>query len=372
MQDAPVFPPHITALKPYVPGLPIEALARRLAIAPDRIAKLASNENPLGPSPRALLAMAAASIDFSRYPDTDCVPLVQALARRHDVPPEWIVVGAGSESLLGQVVSSVLCHGRKALYPRYAFQAFVNSVQKVGATGIVVEEPELRVDLAAMREGLGAQPALVYIANPGNPTGTWVEPDELSDFLAQVPSHVVVLLDEAYIEFLPAASQARAMAWVRQYPNLVVTRTFSKAYGLAGLRVGYAIAQPGLADMLRRVRPPFTVTTLAQAAAEAALEDQPFLEQTLANNREAGELLRAGLEDMGLRVLPSATNFLLAEVGDGQAWARVLQEHALIVRPVGNYGLPSWLRISIGTLGESRRLLEAVASEPQLGMAALR
>lgn len=367
MQDVPVFPPHIAALRAYVPGLPIEALARQLAIEPGRIAQLASNENPLGPSPRALRAMVEAAIDFSRYPDTDCVPLVGALAERHGVPAEWIVVGAGSESLLGLVASAMLCQGRKALYPRYAFQAFVNAVQKAGATGIAIDEPELRVELAGMREGLSRQPSLVYIANPGNPTGTWLEPGELAEFLTLVPPHVVVLLDEAYVEFLPDASQTDAMAWVRQYPNLVVTRTFSKAYGLAGLRVGYAIAQPGLADMLRRVRSPFTVTTLAQAAAEAALEDQPFLERTLANNREAGQLLRAGLEALGLRVLPSATNFLMAEVSDGQVWARRLQEQALIVRPVGNYGLPTWLRISIGTPDESRRLLRAM--EPAVAKA---
>lgn len=359
MPDFPDLPTPIAALKPYVPGLPLETLARRLAVAPEHIAKLASNENPLGPSPRALRAMAEAAIDVSRYPDTDCAGLTADLARWHDVPEDWVVVAAGSESLLGHVVTATLGPGRKAVYPRYAFQAFVNAVQKVGASGVVVDEPDLVVDIDAMIQALAEQPHLVYVANPGNPTGTWLEPDALARWLAAVPPHVVVVLDEAYVEFLPPDARGDAMAWVRRYPNLVVTRTFSKAYGLAGLRVGYAITQTPLADVLRRVRSPFTVTTLAQVAAQAALDDAEFLARTLHNNAESGARLRTGLAQLGYRVLPSATNFVLAQVGDGAAWARAMEQQALIVRPVGNYGLPAWVRISIGTPAETERLLAA-------------
>ncbi len=367
LPDFPHLPTPIEALKPYVPGMPMSTLARRLKVAPERIAKLASNENPLGPSPRALRALAEAAIDLSRYPDTDCAELTADLAAWHDVPENWVVVAAGSESLLGYVATGLLCPGRRAIYPRHAFQAFVNAVQKVGATGIVVDEPQLTVDIDAMIRALGSEPHVIYVPNPGNPTGTWVEPQALERLLAAVPPQVVVLLDEAYFEFLPPGSQGDSISWVTQYPNLIVTRTFSKAYGLAGLRVGYAISQPPLADLLRRVRSPFTVTALAQVAAQAALTDQEFLAQTLANNAQSGARLRAGLEQLGYRVLPSATNFVLAHVGDGAGWARAMTQQALIVRPVGNYGLPEWVRISIGTPAETERLL--VAAEGLTGRA---
>lgn len=356
------FPPHIAALKAYIPGRGIGQLASELGIAPERIAKLASNENPLGASPLAIKAMADAAIDVSRYPDNDCTALVAALAQRYGVPPDWVVVGAGSESLLGIAAATLLTPGRKTLYPQYSFQAFVNAAQRLGAMPIVAAAPELAVDLGTLTRGLGEEPALVYLANPGNPTGTCLDPDSVRDFLARVPPHVVMVLDEAYFEFMPAALRGDSIALVRNHPNLLLTRTFSKAYGLAGLRVGYGIAQPALADMLRRVRPPFTVSDAAQAAAVAALHDEEFLRRTLTVNAEGLHALQAGLETLGFSHLPSSTNFVLTEVGDGAAWSRRLEREGFIVRPVGNYGLPGWLRISVGTPAEVSGLLSAMAA----------
>lgn len=363
MNAQPRYPSHIISLKPYVPGLPIADLARRLEIPEHRIAKLASNENPLGPSPRALQALAAAQIDLSRYPDNDCTELTHTLAKFHDVPPEWIVVGAGSESVIGNAVATFLEVGRKTAYSQFSFQAYVNAAQRVGAVSIVVPSPDFSADLEGLQRTLGQEPSLIYIANPGNPTGTCVDPDELGVFLRSVPGHIVVLLDEAYFEFLPSRLRPDSIGWVRTFSNLMVTRTFSKAYGLAGLRIGYGVAQPALSEMLRRARPPFTVSEPAQAAASAAVQDREFLARTLENNERCKQMLVEGLRSMGFQYLESHTNFVLVEVGDGAAWTRRLEQHGLIVRPVNSYSLPKWVRISVGRPEETQRLLAAMEIE---------
>ncbi|SEB24931.1 histidinol-phosphate transaminase [Variovorax sp. YR216] len=354
------YPAHVAALKPYVPGLPISAVAARSGIAQDRIVKLASNENPLGASPKALDALSRAAIDLSRYPDSDCAALSDAIAEFHGVPRDWIVVGAGSESVLGNLVSTLLQPGRSTVYSQYSFQAFVNAAQKLGASSMVVPSPDFSVDLDGLADAIQPSTALVYIANPGNPTGTVVEPGALKAFLERVPAHVVVLLDEAYFEFMPAALRGDSIAWVREHPNLVVTRTFSKAYGLAGLRIGYGIAQSGLADVMRRVRSPFTISDAAQVAAIAALEDVEFIERTVAMTNEGRKALTSGLSEKGYRCVESHTNFVLAAVDGGAAFASKLEKHGLIVRPVTSYGLADWVRVSIGTPAEIDRFLAAL------------
>jgi len=351
------YPAHVAALKPYVPGLPVSAVAARSGIAEDRIVKLASNENPLGASPKALAALSRAAIDLSRYPDSDCAALSDAIAAFHDVPRDWIVVGAGSESVLGNLASTLLQPGRSTAYSQYSFQAYVNAAQKLGATSTVVPSPDFRVDLEGLADAIHPSTALVYIANPGNPTGTVVDPDALGAFLDRVPAHVVVLLDEAYFEFMPADLRGDSVAWVRRHPNLVVTRTFSKAYGLAGLRIGYGIAQSGLSDVMRRVRSPFTISDAAQVAAIAALDDVEFIEQTVAMTDQGRSALISGLGAKGYRCIGSHTNFILADVGGGAAFASRLEKHGLIVRPVTAYGLADWVRISIGTPAEIDRML---------------
>ena len=364
MSTSPFFPSHIHGLRPHVPAPTLPALARELGLAPGRFAQLHNNENPLGASPRALQALAAAQIDASRYPDSDCTLLSQALADHHGVPLEWIAVASGSETVIGYAVTAVLGGGgRRAAFSRYSFQSFAASMQRVGATPITVPSPDFTVNLQGLRAALDQAPHMVYIVNPGNPTGTCVDPAALHAFLRAVPSHVVVLLDEAYVDFLPPALRPDSIAWVREFPNLLLTRTFSKAHGLAGLRVGYAIAQPALADMLRRVRAPFSVGEAGQLAAVAALQDTAFLERTVAHNSAQRQRLVAGLEALGIRCLPSHTNFVLAQVGDGAAWAQRLQARGLLLRPVSGYGLPEWLRIGIGTEEDTQRLLAAFAAE---------
>ncbi len=341
-------------------GVSLQTLAHRHGLQERDFAKLDSNENPLGASPLALQALAETVQDPSVYPDTDSSALVDRLAELLGVDADWIVVGAGSESLLSVTVTTLLAAGRKTAYSQYSFVAYANAVQRAGSVSIVVPEPDFMVDLAALRDTLAQQPALIYIANPGNPTGTCVAPQALQEFLHAVPRDIVVLLDEAYFEFMPPSLRPDAMALVRALPNLIVTRTFSKAYGLAGLRIGYAIAQPVLASMLRRVRALFTVTQAAQIAALAALSDQPFLHKTIAHNEGAKQLLLAGLRALDLPCLESHTNFVLAKVGDGAAVAKRLEQQGLLVRPVGLYGLPQWVRIGIGTQAQIERLLHAM------------
>lgn len=362
-EEQPIFPQHIRSLKPYVPGLPMELVARRLNLPVARIAKLASNENPLGASPLATRALAEQAIDPSRYPDADCTDLTDALATHLDVPADWVVAGAGSESVLGMVACMLLTPGRAAVYSQYSFQAFVNAVQRVGATSRVVPSPTFTVDLKGLAEAIGPDTSLVYIANPGNPTGTWLEPEAVEAFLERVPSQVAVLLDEAYREYMPPERRGDSVAWLRRHPNLIVTRTFSKAYGLAGLRVGYGIAQPRFADVMRRLRAPFSVTQSAQMAAAAALADTEFLQRTADANRRGLAQLGAALQQMGIEALPSSANFVLARVGDGVDMAQRLQRHGLIVRPVANYGLADWVRLSVGQVEENARLIDALESE---------
>lgn len=363
MKKSPCFPSHIVSLKPYVPGLPISDLAGRLGLSEESIVKLASNENPLGASPRALAALASAAIDISRYPDSDCAALTEAIAGFHDIPAEWVVVGAGSESVLGNVVATVLEVGRKSAFSEYSFQAYVNAAKRLGATPLVVASPDFTVNLVALERSLEGAPSLIYIANPGNPTGTIVDPNALAAFLRRVPSEVVVILDEAYFEFVEPRLRGNSLQWVRDLPNLIVLRTFSKAYGLAGLRVGYGIAQSGLAGMLRRVRSPFTVTQMAQAAAIAALQDQEFLACTVEENQVNRRALVEGLSKLGVKCLESHTNFVLAQVGDGAAFSGRLEHHGLIVRPVNSYGLPNWVRISVGRSDEIAKVLTATEFE---------
>lgn len=355
------FPPHIATLKPYVPGLSTEQVAQQIGMAPSAVVKLASNENPLGASPKALAALANAAWDVSRYPDADVADLGAALAEHHGVPADWVVAGAGSEAVLGMVTAATLAPGRSAVFADYSFQAFVNGVQRSGGVPLSVPSPDHTVDLPGLLAAIRPNTALVYVANPGNPTGTLLPPADLEAFVAQVPPQVVVLLDEAYHEYVPPDQQGDATAWVRRHPNLVVARTFSKAYGLAGLRVGYGLAQAPLAGVLKRLRAPFSVTQAAQVAAIAALGDTAFLAQTVASNAQAKAVLLAGLERLDLPHLPSHTNFVLVRVGSGRTVAAALKQQGLVVRPVDNYGLPDWVRISVGTVAEVERVLAGLA-----------
>jgi histidinol-phosphate aminotransferase len=357
-------PDYVRAIAPYQAGKPISEVAREFGLDEAKIVKLASNENPFGMPESSRKAIAAAVAELGRYPDANGFDLKAALAKRYEVPAEWITLGNGSNDILEIAAHAFVQKGEAVVYSQYSFAVYALATQGVGGRAIVVSAREYGHDLDAMAAAIDADTRLVYIANPNNPTGTFIPAARIEAFLAKVPANVIVVLDEAYNEYLAPELQFESSQWVRRFPNLVVSRTFSKAYGLAGLRVGFAIAQPQLTDLMNRIRQPFNVNSLAQAAAVAALNDKAFLEQGAKNNAQGYRQLTAAFEAMGLEFVPSYGNFVLVKVGsDDGAGARVnlaLLKQGVIVRPVGAYGLPQWLRISIGLPDENAKFIEAL------------
>jgi histidinol-phosphate aminotransferase len=352
--------PYVRAIAPYQPGKPISELARELGLNEADIVKLASNENPLGPSPRALAAAQDAILDMALYPDGAGFALKAKLAEKLGVAPSQIALGNGSNDVLDMVARAFLAPGTSAVYAQHAFAVYPIATHTVGAEGIVVPAQAYGHDLAAMRAAIRADTRVIWIANPNNPTGTFLPWTDVEAFLATVPPHVLVVLDEAYGEYLPPAERCDTTAWLARFSNLLISRTFSKAYGLAGLRVGYAIGHADVVDLLNRVRHPFNVNAPALAAAEAALDDVAFLERSYALNRAGMAQLVAGLGVLGVEIVPSHGNFLLAKVGDAARINAELLKRGVIVRPVANYGLPEFLRISVGLAAQNTRLLDAL------------
>ncbi len=360
--------PGVRELTPYTPGKPISELEREYGVT-DSI-KLASNENPLGASPKAIEAARAELDDIWLYPDANGFHLKQALAARHDVPIEAITLGNGSNDVLVLLAQAFLQPGLESVFSQYAFAVYPIATQMVGATARIVDalpvdHPGMPLghDLRGLFGQVGSETRVVFVANPNNPTGTWLEGERLKDFVGSLPPHVICVVDEAYTEYAESDTLGDASTWLDEFPNLVVTRTFSKAYGLAGLRVGYCLSNPGIADLLNRVRPAFNVNSLGLAAARAALDDHDFIERTRRTNSEGHARLSRGLEDLGARVIPSAANFILAgfEVSGAELNERLLRQ-GVIVRPVGNYGLENYLRITIGTPEQNDRVLAALGS----------
>ncbi len=354
----------VRSIQPYVGGRPISEVAREFGLDPGAIVKLASNENPLGMSASARQAMLDAASEAGRYPDNDAFELRQALADHLGVDASWVALGHGSSDILEMAARALLGEGDSCVYSQYGFVVYASAVQQRAARHIVVPAREFGHDLPAMAAAVEASTRLVYVANPNNPTGTLLQPAQVADFVARVPRDVVVLLDEAYVEYLEPEQRTDSVALLREHPNLIVSRTFSKAYGLAGLRIGYAAAQPALAGLLNRVRSAFNTSGVAQAAALAALRDTAFLQRTVELNRAGMRQLEAGFAALALSYVPSHGNFVLLRAGDdAQAGARVaaaLLQRGVIARPVANYGLGPWLRISVGTEGENARCLDAL------------
>jgi histidinol-phosphate aminotransferase len=360
-------PSYVRQIAPYVAGKPISEVAREFGLVEAHIVKLASNENPLGMPDSAKTAMAAAIAELGRYPDSNAFELKAALSARYDVPAEWVTLGNGSNDILELAAHSFVEKGQSIVYAQYSFAVYALATQGLGARAIVTPAVKYGHDLDAMLSAIEADTRLVFIANPNNPTGTFIEGPVLEAFLDKVPKNVVVVLDEAYTEYLPAEKRYDSIAWVRRYPNLLVSRTFSKAYGLAGLRVGFAIAQPELSDLLNRLRQPFNVNTIAQAAAVAALGDRTFLDKSAELNAAGYRRLTEAFDKLGLEYVPSYGNFVLVRVtrdnSDEGAGARVnlaLLRQGVIVRPVGSYGLPQWLRVTIGLPEENEAFLAAL------------
>jgi histidinol-phosphate aminotransferase len=353
-------PEYVRAIAPYVGGKPIEEVARELDLDPSTIIKLASNENPRGASPKVQAAIAAAAAELTRYPDGNGFALKAALSKRLRVPPEQIVLGNGSNDVLELVTQAFLRPGDHAVYSQYAFIVYPLATQARGAVGIEVSAKDYGHDLDAMQQAITPQTRIVFIANPNNPTGTWLAGDVVERFVAAVPRDVIIVIDEAYNEFLEPSEQSRSTTWISRYPNLVVSHTFSKAHGLAALRVGYGVMDPAIADLVNRVRQPFNVNALAQAAALAALDDDQYVEDSRVLNRDGMRQVEDGLRTLGLRFLPSRGNFVLFEARDANAVFQSLLRQGVIVRPVANYNLPTWLRVTIGTPPENERFLAAL------------
>ncbi len=358
----------VLALEPYSPGMPIDELQRRLGLSD--VIKLASNENPLGPSPKVKAALAehAASGNVSLYPDGGGFRLKKKISEFHGIEPERITLGNGSNDLLEFIARVFLGPGRKALFSEYCFAVYplatlAQNAEAVIAKALPADHPSMPFghDLDALAAALTPEVSVVMIANPNNPTGTWVEPAALEAFIAKVPAQTIVVLDEAYIEYFDPALKPDSRAWLDRYPNLVVTRTFSKTYGLAGLRAGYALSHPSVADLLNRVRQPFNLNMLALLAAEVALGDQEHVAKAVALNRSEMARVKARLEALGMKCLPSQANFLTFDVGRPAAPIhKGLLERGVIIRPMASYQMPNYLRVSIGTVAENTRFLAAL------------
>ena len=351
-------PAHIARLQPYQPGKPVEELERELGIA--EAVKLASNENPLGPSPKALEAARRALGEVHRYPDGSAYYLRHALAERLEVSPEQVVVGNGSNDLLVLLAQALIAPGDEAVLGEPAFVVYRLAVQAVGGRPVAVPLVEFTHDLAAMARAVTERTKIVFVANPNNPTGTMVTAGQVGELLEALPDGVVVVMDEAYVEYIDREDFPDSLGAVRSGRKVFVCRTFSKIYGLAGLRVGYAVGPAPVVEAVNRVRPPFNVSRPAQAAALAALDDEPHVRASREANRAGMAQLRAGLEALGLDYVPSVANFLLVKVGDGQAAYEALLRRGVIVRPMGGYGLGAYVRVTVGTEEENDRFLEAL------------
>jgi histidinol-phosphate aminotransferase len=356
--------PGIKGLHPYQAGKPVDELERELGIRD--IVKLASNENPL-PLPESVKAAVAMEIkDLTRYPDSNGFYLKRALAEKLQVGSDQITLGNGSNDVLELVARVFVSAEHEVIFSEHAFVVYPLVTQAIGAQAVAVKAREWGHDLEAMADAISDSTRLIFIANPNNPTGTFLEKSALQDFLRSVPSRVMVVLDEAYFEYVAESERSPSIEWIERFPNLIVSRTFSKAYGLAGLRVGYAVSHPQVADLLNRLRQPFNVNSIALAAAKAALAEEDFLRQAVDLNNRGMAQLTEFFARSGVDFIPSRGNFVTFDVGgtgiSGTEVYKKLLYRGVIVRPIGGYGMPSHLRVSIGTQVENEKFIQALLS----------
>ena len=355
--------PGVQALHPYKPGKPLEELEREYGIS--EAIKLASNENPLGPSPKAIARISGEMDELARYPDGNGFALKTKLADKLNVPADQITLGNGSNDVLELLARAYVGVDDEVIFSQHAFAVYPIVTQAVGGKAVVTPAKNWGHDLDSMREAITDRTRMIFVANPNNPTGTWLTHDELKTFIASVPEKVLVVLDEAYYEYachpsMQAEGYKTGLNWLSEFNNLVVTRTFSKAYGLAGLRIGFSVSNPQVADVLNRVRQPFNVNSMAMSAAEAALSDDEFIEQSVQLNTKGMSDLVTAFDDMGLEYIPSVGNFICVKVGDSAPVYESLLREGVIVRPVHNYGMPEYLRITVGIENENQRFIEAL------------
>ena len=360
MDPCELSPSYVRAIAPYQPGKPIAELAREMGIEESSIVKLASNENPRGIGPRTRAAIEAAIPEIARYPDGNGFELKAALSQRYHVDPASIVLGNGSNDVLELAALAFLGPGRAAVFSQHAFAVYPLATQARGARSIMVPARDYGHDLEAMARAIDDETFVAWIANPNNPTGTLVPARELEAFIAELPRTVLVVLDEAYNEYLAEELRSDSIGWLKRFPNQVVTRTFSKVYGLAGLRVGYAFAAAGVADLMNRVRQPFNVNSVALAGATAALEDAGFVRKSFELNQSGMRQLTDGFKRLAIEYIPSFGNFVSFRAKDAAGVYQKLLRAGVIVRPIASYGMPQHLRVTVGLESENARFLAAL------------
>jgi histidinol-phosphate aminotransferase len=349
--------PVLDNLPVYQPGRPIAEVARELGLPAGRIIKMASNENPLGPSPAALAALRRTAGQLHLYPDGNAYYFKQKLAAKLGVQPANLVLGNGSNDIIEFLGHALMGPGAEVVVSEYCFAIYPIVARLLGSRLVTVPAKNYGHDIAAMQKAISVNTAIMFVANPNNPTGTLAKPADLRRLVEEVPPNVVLVLDEAYFEFLDEPVDFLPLIRSEQKPNIILLRTFSKIYGLAGLRLGYGIAHPAFIAALEKIRQPFNINSMAQEAGLAALDDTAHVRKTRQNNARGRALLESGFAKMGLEFVPSSANFVLVRVGRGQEVFEKLQREGIIVRPMGGYRLPEWVRISVGTPAENRRCL---------------
>ena len=359
----------VQSLTPYEPGKPIADLEREYGVS--NIIKLASNENPLGPSKKALEACQQNINSLELYPDGNGFALKSALATKHGVDMSCITLGNGSNDILEFVARVFLAPGFNAVFSKHAFAVYPLVSMAVGAD-LHIAEPNLPQsdmpyghNLDNLRKQVDDQTRVIFIANPNNPTGTWIDENSLESFIKDIPDNIIIVLDEAYVEYVSESNYPNSLPWIEKYPNLLVTRTFSKVYGLAGLRIGYSVSHPDLADLLNRVRQPFNTNSLAQAAAIAAIDDMDHLNESIDSNTKGLIQLTNAFDEMGLEYIPSVGNFISFKTAlSGEVVYENMLRAGIIIRPISNYGLKDYLRVTIGSEEQNTRFLNALKEMP--------
>ncbi len=352
--------PHLATLPIYVPGRPIDEVAREHGLDPSAIIKVASNENPLGPSPKALAAMEGVLKNLHLYPDGSAFHLKRRLAACLNVTPEHLILGSGSNEIIEFLGHALLSPGSEVVVSQHCFAVYPIVTALFGARLVTVPAKGFHADIPGLLRAITSRTKILFLANPNNPTGTLTAKKEILELIAGVPPHVLIAMDEAYVEFLEDATDCLALVRAGTQPNLVVMRTFSKIFGLAGLRLGYGVGSPALIAAMEKVRQPFNINSIALAGAAAALDDDEHLQRTRDNNRRGLDQLQGAFRELGLEYVESHANFVLVRVGDGACVFAGLQQRGLITRPMASYQLPEWIRVSVGTPEENRRFLVAL------------
>ena len=347
--------PALAGMPVYQPGRPIEEVARELGLPAAEIIKLASNENPLGPSPKALEAMERALKNLHLYPDGNAFYFKRKLAEKLGIEASHLILGNGSNEIIEFVGHAVMAPGKEVVVSEFCFAVYPIVTKLFGAGLITVPARDFGHDLEAMRRAVTSRTRVAFVANPNNPTGTRLGREELFRFVEEMPSSVLLVLDEAYVEFLDEPVDFLPLLREGRKPNVLLLRTFSKIFGLAGLRLGYGIGHPHLVSALEKIRQPFNINSVAQAGALAALDDDDHRARTKANNEAGLRFFTETFQRLKLHFVPSSANFVLVKVGEGQRVFDQLQQQGIIVRPMGGYGLPEWIRISVGTGAENER-----------------